>query len=91
MVESMNKESTVPERHGESKWGRILASRRAVLSLLFLVMGVLAIPLLYWSPAFSAKEKWMFGLLASLHTGILAAIAFFSCAWAWSEIQKAYF
>lgn len=53
----------------------IASNRPLVLGILFGVTGALGLPLLWYSPAFTRKEKWLWSIVNSLYTLGLVAIA----------------
>ena len=53
----------------------ISSNRPLVFGILFGVTGALGLPLLWYSPAFTRKEKWLWSIVNSLYTLGLIAIA----------------
>lgn len=56
----------------------ISANRPLVFAILFGVTGALGLPLLWFSPAFSRSEKWLWTIVNTLYTAGLLAIAYAS-------------
>ncbi len=65
----------------------LLSSRLVVLLLLFGVLGVLGLPLLWISRAFSTREKVLWSLGVTLYTVILLGLASAAVWMAWQAIQ----
>lgn len=63
-------EATEPESHGG-----ISGSRPLVFSILFGVTGALGLPLLWFSPVFTRKEKWLWSTINVMYTLGLVLIA----------------
>lgn len=74
---------------GRSQWERLLASRRMILIVLFGATGVLGLPLLWLSPAFSMSEKIAWSILNSIYTSLLIAAAGAVCYWCYLQFQNA--
>lgn len=53
----------------------ITSNRPLVFAILFGVTGALGLPLLWFSPAFTRQEKWLWSIVNSLYTAGLVAIA----------------
>ncbi|MGN6543608.1 MAG: hypothetical protein ACTHK7_01050 [Aureliella sp.] len=53
----------------------MLQSRPLILGLLFGVMAVLGLPLLWYSPVFSRKEKFWWSVAVIFYTLVLVLIA----------------
>lgn len=71
----------------------VLTNRPLILGILFGVMAVLGLPLLWYSPAFSRKEKFWWSIAITFYTLVLAAIA--AAAWmlaynAWMQSQGSF-
>lgn len=66
-----------PQKNGtdgakpEKKKRKMFQSRRAVLSILFLVTGAIGIPLLWTCPHFSRGERLFWAVIVSLYTAAL--------------------
>jgi hypothetical protein len=71
----------------------LLGSRRAILVLLFAVTGFLGLPLLWWSPVFSKREKQIWTIINVVYTTLMilgcAAICWWSFARVWAAIYGA--
>ena len=67
-------EVAVSEGPGESSEG-ITHNRPLVFAILFGVTGALGLPLLWFSPAFTTTEKWLWSTINILYTLGLIAIA----------------
>lgn len=72
-----------------SQWEQILSSRKTILLLLFCVTGVLGLPLLWLSPAFTAGEKLLWSIVNTLYTLALLALAIGVCYWCYLQFQNA--
>ena len=59
-----------------------------MLLLLFGVLAVLGLPLLWYSPAFSRKEKIIWSIVIPIYTLALFAIAAGCCWFAWLRWQE---
>lgn len=55
--------------------GGVSSSRPLIFGMLFGVTGALGLPLLWTSPVFTRKEKWLWSLINILYTLGLIAIA----------------
>ncbi len=66
---------TPVEQPVDEEQGGITGSRPLIFALLFGVTGVLGLPILWYSPAFSVKEKWLWSIINTLYTLGLLAIA----------------
>ena len=64
-----NSNSSRPEENS------LLHSRSLIFGLLFGVTGALGLPLLWYSPAFNRKEKWLWSLVNVVYTAVLVLIA----------------
>ena len=54
----------------------LLHSRSLIFGLLFGVTGVLGLPLLWYSPVFNRREKWLWSVVNVIYTAGLVLIAF---------------
>jgi hypothetical protein len=82
-------ESTPPAPQRSSGRG-LVDNPWAVLALLFLVMGVLGIPLLWWSRGFSTVMKVVWTLVVTCYTAALAYGAYLAVGSAWRAIEAAW-
>ena len=64
-----NSNSTVSEENS------LLHSRSLIFGLLFGVTGVLGLPLLWYSPVFNRREKWLWSVVNVIYTAVLVLIA----------------
>lgn len=55
--------------------GGVSSSRPLIFGMLFGVTGALGLPLLWYSPVFTRKEKWLWSIINMLYTMGLIAIA----------------
>lgn len=55
--------------------GGVSSSRPLIFGMLFGVTGALGLPLLWFSPVFTRKEKWLWSIVNGLYTLGLIAIA----------------
>lgn len=79
-------------RTPEENKNAVLHSRPLILGLLFGVMAILGLPLLWYSPAFSRKEKFWWSLAIVFYTLGLVLVAVAACVVAynaWSQSQTA--
>lgn len=74
---------------GRSQWETILSSRRTIFIILFGMTGVLGLPLLWLSHAFSAWEKVLWSALNTLYTLALIAMAAGVCYWCYLRFKDA--
>ncbi|TWU40833.1 hypothetical protein [Novipirellula artificiosorum] len=61
-------------------------SRGAVFAMLFLVTGVLGIPLLWMNKKFSNPERYFWSILVTLYTAALIYGAYLVCMWSYHRI-----
>ncbi len=61
-------------------------SRGAVFATLFLVTGVLGIPLLWMNQKFSNTERIVWSVIVTVYTAILIAIAYAIVMWSYRQI-----
>ncbi len=54
------------------------SNRPLIFAMLFGVTGALGLPLLWYSPAFSRREKWIWSIINCIYTAALIAIAIIS-------------
>ncbi len=65
----------------------LLQSRGAVLAVLFLVTGVLGVPLLWINRRFSTTERIVWTIIVTLYTAALLAFVGWVLWWAYSRIM----
>ena len=58
-------------------------TRSMVFILIFLVAGAFALPFLWFSPAFSVKEKGVWSIVGALYTAIIVVLGIWIilCLW----------
>ena len=61
-----------PSGSGENS---VLHNRALIFGLLFGVTGVLGLPLLWYSPVFNRREKWLWTVVNVIYTAALVLIA----------------
>lgn len=61
--------------------GPLFQSRPMVLATLFLVTGVLGVPLLWRSPCFGTIEKWVWTVVVAIYTAVLLAGVVWLLSW----------
>jgi hypothetical protein len=66
--------------------GRIGRSKWAILTTVFLVAGVLGVPLILFSPVFSKIEKVVWTTVAAVYSGGLLYILYLTIIWARDRI-----
>lgn len=66
--------------------GRIGRSKAAILGTVFLVAGVLGVPLIIYSPVFSKAEKVFWSIVATLYSGTLLYILYRFVVWIFGRI-----
>lgn len=71
----------------ESSQG-ISSSRPLVFGILFGVTGAIGLPLLWFSPAFTRNEKWLWSIVNTLYTLGLVAIAIASLRVIFDAMQQ---
>ena len=73
---------------------RLLGSRRAILVVLFAVTGFLGLPILWWSPVFSNREKRIWTAINVVYTMLMilgcVAICWWSFARIWTALRQSY-
>lgn len=52
-----------------------MQNRPLILGVLFGVTGAIGLPLLWFSPSFTSKEKWLWSLVNILYTLLLVGLA----------------
>lgn len=57
--------------------GGMMRNRPLILAVLFGVSGALGLPLLWYSPSFSTKEKWLWSIAIIVYTLLLVGLAVF--------------
>lgn len=81
------KPGTAPRKPGTL---RLMADNRwAVLALLFFVTGVLGLPVLVASRAFTPAQKMLVALLNTAWTAALVWGVWQICAWSWGQVSPA--
>ena len=68
---------------------RLALSKVVILALQFGVMGCLGLPLVWWSSAFTRREKWFWSIIVTLYTLALVAGALWCVWWAWGNLREA--
>lgn len=63
-------------------------SRGLILAMLFGVTAALGLPWLWYSPAFTTKEKWLWSLAIIVYTIVLCLIAVGAFWFAYSAISN---
>ena len=58
-----------------------------ILGLSFFVMGVLVLPLLWMSQAFSKPVKILLAIVVTIYTAFLVWLVWLVLAWSWSRIE----
>ncbi len=71
-----------------SAWKQLTKSAWLVLVILFLVTGALGLPLLWYSPAFSYRAKWILSIVVTIYTAILIAGTAAVVWWAYLRISS---
>lgn len=66
----------------------LLHSRGLILGLLFGVVAVLGLPLLWYSPSFSQKEKWFWSIAIVFYTLLLVLITIFAVMMAYQAMSQ---
>lgn len=66
--------------------GKIGRSKLAILTTVFLVAGVLGVPLIVYSPVFSKFEKVFWSAVAAAYSGTLFYILYAVIVWAQSRL-----
>jgi len=64
---------------------RFLEQRLPILVIMFAVTGVLGLPLLWLSPAFSRRGKITWTIIVTIYTVALVTIAGAACKMAWES------
>ncbi|TWT82771.1 hypothetical protein CA13_42340 [Planctomycetes bacterium CA13] len=64
----------------------VAKSRGAVFAILFLVTGVLGIPLLWMNDKFSHAERIFWSIIVTLYTAALIYMAYAVCMWSYHQI-----
>ena len=72
--------------HVPSTNQRLVQSRSAVFAMLFLVTGVLGIPLLWMNRNFSNNERIFWSIVVTIYTAVLIAIAAAIVIWSYRRI-----
>lgn len=67
--------------NGGEPLGRIGRSKLAILTTVFVVAGVLGVPLILYSPVFSKIEKAFWSILATIYSGVLLYILYRVVLW----------
>lgn len=60
-----------------------------IIGLLFLATGALGLPLLWRSRGFSSVSKVVIGVVVTIYTILLIALAAWAVMWAWGNVQDA--
>ncbi len=68
--------------------GKIGRSKPAILTTVFLVAGILGLPLIYYSPVFNQKEKALWTIIVLIYTAILFYILYRVAAWSYESITS---
>lgn len=68
--------------------GKIGRSKPAILTTVFLVAGILGLPLIYYSPVFNQKEKTLWTVIVLIYTAILFYILYRVAAWSYESITS---
>ena len=68
--------------------GKIGRSKPAILTTVFLVAGILGLPLIYYSPVFNQKEKALWTTIVLIYTAILFYILYRVAAWSYESITS---
>ena len=68
---------------------RLIDNRWFIIALLFGATGVLGIPVLFMSRAFSAPAKWGLAIAATLYTLLLVWIVWLILVWSYGRIADA--
>jgi len=76
----------VPERRRSNR--EILENPWTILAMLFLVMGPLALPLLWWSRRFSIFWKIVLSILVTVYITGLGYLAWCAVQQAWQSIEQ---
>ena len=66
----------------------LLESKAAVLGVLFLVTGVLGLPLLWYSRRFAALERWFWAVVVTLYTSLLVALVVWVLYWSYRQLSS---
>lgn len=66
--------------------GKIGRSKLAILTTVFLVAGVLGVPLILYSPVFSTFEKIFWSVAAAIYSATLLYILYVVIVWAQSRL-----
>lgn len=88
-------ESAVVSGSGETAtgksgtWQRVVNSRGAMLAMLFCVTGVLGVPFLWKSQAFSAAEKVVWSVVVTVYTCLLLWGTAAILMWSYRTISSA--
>ena len=64
----------------------LLESKAAILGVLFTVTGVLGLPLLWYSPRFSPRERWIWAVVVTLYTLLLIALVVWVLQWSYRQL-----
>ena len=83
-VSSDSDNQALPNR--EAGPSQLLHNRTAVLAMLFLVTGVLGVPLLWMNPNFSTTERILWAIVVTIYTAILIFIAGAIVMWSYRQI-----
>jgi heme/copper-type cytochrome/quinol oxidase subunit 4 len=70
-----------------TEFQELVSSRPYVLIILFAVTGVLGLPLLFMSPAFSRSGKVFWAIVVTVYTALLIWVTVVICLWAYHEIS----
>lgn len=81
-------EDLTPTEPAPEEASGIGSSRPLVFGILFGVTGALGLPLLWGSPAFSRKEKWVWSIINCLYTLGLIGIAILSLRVIFDAMQQ---
>lgn len=66
----------------------LLHSKLLVLGILFGVTGVLGLPLLWMSRAFSTQEKMVWSVINTIYTTTLVVGTWMIVRWAWRAVEE---
>lgn len=79
---------SVPETPRTTPMTAIAASRWKVLTLLFVVLGPLALPVLWKSPRFSRAGKSVLTILVAIQTALVIWILWYFVSWFLDEFRE---
>ena len=66
--------------------GQVLDSRLLIFAMLFGVTGFLGLPVLWFSPRFSRREKYFWSVVNILYTSALIVLCAAICWWSYHRI-----